>query len=98
MGTMSLAAARSLQDLRPLIFRDHALELNQELTFCAVALRRLHKHRLDSLTGELFHQQNLVRILPAQSVWRVRQHNLNLPFGGEIRTRSRPGLSSIAPL
>ena len=84
VGTVSLAAARSLQDLRSLIFRNHALELHQELIFRAVALRRLHKQRLDSVAGELFDQQNLVRVLPAQAVWRVGEHNLDLSFGGEI--------------
>src|SRR5205807_2970810 len=81
---VSLAAARALQDLRSFIFRDHALELNQELIFWAVALGRLHEHRLDSVASEFLDQQNLIRVLTAQAVWRIREHNLNLPFGGEV--------------
>src|SRR5207302_10792987 len=81
---VSLAAARALQDLRSLIFSDHALELNQELIFCAVALWRLHKHRLDSMASEFLDQQNLVRVLAAQAVWRIREHNLDLPFRGKV--------------
>src|SRR6266498_15270 len=81
---VSLAAARALQDLRSLIFSDHALELNQELIFCAVALWRLHKHRLDSMASEFLDQQNLVRVLAAQAVWRIREHSLDLPFSGKV--------------
>jgi len=81
---VSLTTTRSLQDLRPLIFGDHALELHQQLIFRTVALWPLHKQRLDSVAGELLDQQNLVRVLPAQAVRRLREHNLDLPFGGEV--------------
>src|SRR6516164_1870135 len=80
--TVSLATTRTLQDLGSFVFRNHALELNQELIFRAVALRRLHEQRFHSLPGELFDQQNLVCILAAQAVGRVREHNLDLSFGG----------------
>src|SRR4051795_9198906 len=78
LRSMSLTAPGTFQDLRPFIFSDHALKLNQELIFRAVALRRLHKHGLDSMTGKLLDQQNLVSVLAAQSVRRIRQHNLDL--------------------
>src|SRR5215469_1642039 len=82
--TVSLATTRTLQDLCSFVLRNHALELNQELIFRTVALRRLHEQGFDSVAGELFDQQNLVSILSAQSVGRVREHNLHLSFGGEI--------------
>src|SRR4051812_6396820 len=81
---MSLTAPGTFQDLCAFIFRDHALKLNQELIFRAVALWRLHEPGLDSMAGGLLDQQNLVRVLATQSVWRIREHNLNLSFGGEI--------------
>src|SRR5215469_11464891 len=81
---MSLATTRALQDLCSFVFRNHALELNQELIFWAVALGRLHEQGFDSVAGELFDQQNLVSILSAQSVGRAREHHLDLSFGGEI--------------
>src|SRR5215469_1768857 len=84
LGTVSLATPRALQDLGAFVFRNHALELNQELIFRAVAWWRLHEQGFDSLAGELFDQQNLVSILSAQSIGRVREHNLDLSFGGEI--------------
>src|SRR5215469_9348647 len=82
--TVSLATTRTLQDLCSFVLRNHALELNQELIFRTVALRRLHEQGFDAVAGELFDQQNLVSILAAQSVGRVCQHNLDLSFGGEI--------------
>src|SRR4029077_8394577 len=84
MGTVSLDTPRALQDLGSFVFRDHALELHQELIFRTVALRRLYEQRFHSVAGKLFEQQNLVSVLSAQSVRRVRQHNLDLSFGGQI--------------
>jgi hypothetical protein len=41
-----------------------------------------------------------VRILAAQTIWRVSQRNpnLDLPFGGEVPHALQPGGSIIAPL
>jgi hypothetical protein len=78
---MSLTAARSLQDLRPLIFGNHPLELHQQMIFRAVTLRRFTNSCLDSVASEFFDQQNLVGVLPAETVGCVRQYNLDLPFG-----------------
>ena len=57
---VALAATRTFQDLRSVIFRDHALELNQELIFCTVALWRFHEHRLNSVASQFLDQQNLI--------------------------------------
>jgi len=70
VGAVSLTATRSLQDLRPLIFSDHALELHKQLIFRAGTLWRFNKQRLDSLAGELLDQQDLVRVLAAQAIRR----------------------------
>src|SRR5436309_15788759 len=81
---MSLTAPGTFQDLCAFIFRDHALKLNQELIFRAVALWRLHEPGLDSMAAELLDQQNLVRVLANQSVWRIREPNLDFSLRGEI--------------
>src|SRR3954451_24179815 len=65
LRSMSLTAPGTFQNLRPFIFRDHALKLNQELIFGAVALWRLDEPGLDSMVGELLNQQDLVRVLAA---------------------------------
>src|ERR1035438_5633024 len=66
LGAVSLAAARPLQYLCSFILRYHPLELHQKLIFRAASLRRLDKHRLDSVASQFLDQQNLVGILAAQ--------------------------------
>src|SRR5262249_35150203 len=78
------------------------LGLHKKLIFCAVALWRLHEHRLDSVAGGLLHQKKLVRILSGQAGRRKSEHHLDLPFNGEgphaVQTRPLhpwPPLASI---
>src|SRR5207237_6213734 len=40
--------------------------------------------RLDSMASEFLDQQILVRVLAAQAVWRICEHNLDLPFRGKV--------------
>jgi hypothetical protein len=89
---MPLATARALQDLRPLVLGDHALELNQQLILGARALRCLHKEGLDTVASELFDQQDLVRVFAAQSIRRIGKYDLNVTLGSEIAhpLESRP--------
>src|SRR5438477_129794 len=75
---MPFAAARTLDDLRPLVFRDHALELHHQLIFRRGAGRSLEKNQFDALTVELLRQQNLIRVLPAETIRRVHQHRLDV--------------------
>ena len=75
---MPFAAARTLDDLRPLLFRDHALELHHQLIFRRGAGRSLEKNQFDALTVELLRQQNLIRVLPAETIRRVHQHRLDV--------------------
>ncbi len=81
---MSLTAARALQYLCSLILGYHTLELQQQLIFSAGSLRGFDKKRLNTMKSEFLDQKNLVGILATQAIWRVREHNLNLPFSGEI--------------
>jgi hypothetical protein len=50
----------------------------------------LGKNRLNTITSQFLDQQNLVGILTAQAVRRVRQHNLDLPFSSEIPHTFKP--------
>ena len=36
------------------------------------------------MASEFLDQQNLIRVLAAQAVWRIGEHNLDLPFGGQV--------------
>jgi hypothetical protein len=78
LRSMSFTASRALQDLRSFLFRDHALELYQELIFRTVTWWRVHEQCLDSMASKFLHQPNLICILAAQTVRRIREDNLDL--------------------
>lgn len=83
-GLVTLAPARALQDLCALVFGDHALKLYQQLIFSSLALRRLDKNGLHTVARELFHQQDLIGVLAAQTVRRIDQHRLQLTFRRQV--------------
>jgi hypothetical protein len=66
--TMTLAAARPLGNLRPLVLCDHALELEQQLIFGRRTRGRLQEDEFHAVAGQLFGQQDLVGILAAEPV------------------------------
>ena len=82
--SMTLAAAGTLQDLRALVFRNHALELDEQMIFGGFLRRRVHKHGLDALAGQLLDDQNLVGIAAAQTIRGMDQDRVDAPFGGEV--------------
>src|SRR5271165_4065682 len=84
LGAMAFAAAGPFEDLRTLIFGDHALELQHQLIFRRAGMRRLEENRLDAVAGELLGQQDLVSVFAAQPVRRVDQDSLNVALGGKI--------------
>src|SRR5207253_9354296 len=83
-GSMPRATARALQHLGALIFGDDALEVEQELIFGSVGLRRLGEYRLRAMAGELFDEQHLVGIFAAQPIRREYQDCLNLAFRSQV--------------
>jgi hypothetical protein len=66
------------------------LKLHEQLILGARSLRCFHKHRFDSVAGQFLNQQNLVSILAAQPIRRVREHDLNLPLSGKIPHTLKP--------
>ena len=95
LGAMAFAAAGPFEDLRPLIFGDHALELQHQLIFRRAGVRRLEENRLDAVAGKLLGQQDLVGVFAAQPVGRMDQDRLDMSFGGKIaqplQTRPQQG-------
>ena len=81
---MPFAAAGSLKDLRSLVFRDHALELHQQLIFRCRCLWRLHEDSVNAVACEFFDQKDLIGIFSAQPVGCINQHRLDLTFRREI--------------
>ena len=65
---MAFAAAGPFENLRPFVFGNHTLELQHQLIFGRAGMRCLQKDRLDSVTGKLFGQQDLISIFSAQAV------------------------------
>src|SRR5262245_690312 len=89
--TVTLATARALENLRPLVLRDHALELHEQLVLGGRALRRVQKVRLDAMTGELFDEQDLIRVLATQPIRAIDEDGLDLSFRGQVAHALQPG-------
>ena len=87
---MTLAAARSFEDLRSLVLRDHALELQQQLILCCRRLRRLDEDGFDPVASKFLDQQDLVGVLPAQAIGCIDQHGVELPFRCQIADALKP--------
>src|SRR5579864_5897861 len=87
---MPFAAARALDDLSPLVLRDHALKLHYQLVLRRGAGRSLEKNQFDTLTVELLRQQYLIRVLPAETIRRVRQHCLYVSLRRQVPQRLQP--------
>src|SRR3954447_11649656 len=67
-GGMKFAATASLLDLGSLVFRHHALNLQQQVIFGRHPDRTLQEHDLDTGTVQLIHQQHLVGIVTSQAI------------------------------
>ncbi len=65
---VKLATTVTLGDLRPLVFCDHPLHLQQQRLFRRRTDCVIEEHHLDATGRELFHQQRLVRIFARQPV------------------------------
>ena len=87
---MALAATGTLQNLRALVFRDHPLELDEEMIFGGFHRRRLQEHGFDALAGQLLDDQNLIGIATAQTVRGMDQDGLNAPLRGEVPDPLQP--------
>ena len=69
---MQAATPGSLQDLGPLVFRDDALHLHQQLIFRARPERAVHEHHVHAAALQFLQQHHLVSVAPRQAI--RRQH------------------------
>ena len=83
-GPVGLAAAGPLDDLRPLVLGDHALELDQQRVLRGVGARPLDEHHAGAGLGELLDQQRLVGVLAGQPVRGVDEHHLHRHLGHQV--------------
>jgi hypothetical protein len=94
---MSFAPARALQNLRSFIFRDHSLELHEQLVLGRRTARRADKQGLDAGAGELLDQENLVRVSSAQPVGRIDENGLDQSLGSKIAHPLEAGTDQARP-
>src|ERR1700730_6960368 len=94
---MSFAPAPALQNLRSFIFRDHSLELHEQLLLGRRTARRADKQGLDAGAGELLDQENLVRVASAQPVGCIDESGLDQSLGSKIAHPLEAGTDQARP-
>ena len=95
LGAITFPAARPFCDLRPFVFRYHALKLKQQLLFRGGCMGRLYKDNVNGMLGKFLYQQNLVRVLATQPVRLVDQYMFDLPFGSQIAQLFEPRAAKL---
>src|ERR1700730_5591084 len=83
-GAMPLAATRTFEDLCPLVFRDHALELQQQLILGCCRPWRADKQGLDTGPSELLDQQDLIGVASTEPIRGIDQHGVELAFSRQV--------------
>src|SRR5262245_18343974 len=83
-GPVGLAAPVPLHQLGLLVLGEHALELDQQLVFGAVAARPVDELHPGSGPVELLDQQRLVGELAGQPVRRITQDRINAALSGQV--------------
>lgn len=98
LGTMPFATPRALGNLGSFIFREHTLELHQQLIFGRGCGRSLQENQFNSTARQFLSQQDLIGVLTAQSIRRVDEQGSNLACRSQVphRFQSRP--QRVAPL
>ena len=87
-----LASTRPFENLSAFVLGDHALKLHQQLILGRGVRRAVEEAGLDTVTSELFGQQDLVGVLPTQPVRTMDEHHLDVAGGGQVAYlfQSRP--------
>ena len=81
---VALAVPGALQDLRTLVFRDHPLELEEEMVFVGFHRRCVQEHGFDVLAGKFLDDQNLTGIATAQTVRGMDRDGFDAALRGEV--------------
>jgi glycosyltransferase involved in cell wall biosynthesis len=96
-GPVGLAAAGPLDNLRPLVLGDRALELHQQRVLRRVRVRPLDEHHAAAGLGELLDQQRLVGVLAGQPVRGVDEHHIHRHLGHQVPQPLQRRRTSVAP-
>jgi len=92
-----LATPTTLQDLGPLILRDHALHLEEERVLGGLARGPVEEDDRDAGPLEFLQQQDLVGILARQPVGRMDVEAVEATRCGEIAQLLQPGPDQRGP-
>jgi hypothetical protein len=100
LGGMALAPPAALEDLGPLVFRDHALYLQEQVVFCRRADRPVEEDDLGPGPPELFHEDDLVGIAPGQAVRRMDVEAVHQAGGDRVaqalQRGAQQGIAAVA--
>jgi hypothetical protein len=92
------SAPAALRNLRPFVFRDHALKLHQQLILRARSGRRLQEDQLHATAGKFFGEQHLIGVFAAQPVRSIDQGRSDLAFRRQVAQSFQTGPRQTAPL
>jgi hypothetical protein len=81
---VQLAAAAALQDLGALIFRDDALDLEQQVVLGRAPQRAVEEDQLDAAPPQLVDEENLIGVAARQAVGGVDVEPIDCPLDGRI--------------
>ena len=88
--TVPLATPRPFENLGAFVLGNHALKLHQQLILGRGVRRAVEEAGLDTVTSELFDQQDLVGVLPTQPVRTVHEHHLDVAGGRQVTHPLQP--------
>src|SRR3954447_17180524 len=96
-GGVLLAAAAPFRDLGPLVFGDHALDLDQEVLRRVGAVGVAEEHDLDPATGEFFEDQDLICIFARETIRVLDVETVEGPGGGLVAEPLQPRAEEQGP-
>jgi len=99
---MQAASTTPLEDLRPLVLGDHALNLQQHVVLGTVVQGVVQEDHLNAGLLELLHQEELIRVVTGQPIGTMHIDPIDPPGGRHVpqafqgRTdQRRPGVSVV---
>ena len=84
LGPVPLAAPAALQHLGPLVFREHPLQLQQQVVLGRVPDRPVEEHHRRTGASELLQQQDLVGVAAGEAVRRVDVEGVDARQGDQV--------------
>ena len=84
LGPVALSAPTALEHLGPLVFGEHALELEQQAVLRSVSDRAIEEDHPRASTGKLLHQQHLMRIATGEAIRGVDVDDIHRRQGHKV--------------